>query len=390
MPGAITCRIERVKSHPQRRVVVIGANGHFGRRICLRLLREPDIELIVASRATQRAEQLAHELRALAPKASIQCASLDQESKNFASDLCALAPYLVVHTAGPYQGQDYRVARACLSCASHYVDLADGRAFVTGFDTLDALAVERGVLLVTGASSVPGLSSAVVNSVRSRFKSIESIAISIAPAKRTPRGVSTMASVLSYCGRPFKVKQEGVWQQVFGWQDLRIQHYRGLGWRLSAACDVPDLSLLPQWLGNVRSVSFHAALACPIEHLALWLMAACTRLGLVPDWRRYVPMLAWLGELYRGWGPQTGAMAVAVSGISVFGEPLRVIWQLTADENHGPEIPCSPALILTRKLLDGSMTVRGAMPCINQFGLDDFAQEVRAFNISWQLLETRL
>jgi saccharopine dehydrogenase-like NADP-dependent oxidoreductase len=60
-------------------------------------------------------------------------ATLDIDDPRFGDALRALGPALVIHCAGPFQNQDYRVALAALSCGAHYIDLADGREFVTGF-----------------------------------------------------------------------------------------------------------------------------------------------------------------------------------------------------------------------------------------------------------------
>jgi len=90
----------------------------------------------------------------------------------FADTLDAVRPTVVVHTAGPFQalggdGDRYIVARACVRHGCHYVDMCDDRSFVEGFaDSLDAAATEAGVTLITGASTTPGLTSAVVQRFR--------------------------------------------------------------------------------------------------------------------------------------------------------------------------------------------------------------------------------
>ena len=193
--------------------------------------------------------------------AVINPAGLDQSSQEFEADLLALRPDIVIHTAGPYQGQDYRVARACIEARCHYIDLADGRDFVRGFGSLDDDAKRNDLLLVSGASTLPGLSSVVIDSLRGEFKTIRKIEISIAPAHQTPRGASTVAAVLSYCGRPFQVLVDGQWVTKHGWHDLRRYRYPEFGTRLGGACDVPDLGLLPDYIEGVEIVTFHAALS---------------------------------------------------------------------------------------------------------------------------------
>ena len=326
-------------------------------------------------------------LAAEAPGAAVRAASVDQLASNFADDLAAISPDIVAHTAGPYQDQDYTVARACIAIGCHYIDLADGRAFVRDFHELDAAAREQQVLLVSGASTLPGLSSAVVEEVRDRFASIQSIETSIAPAHQTPRGIGTVAAVLSYCGKPFDVLEDGRWQTRFGWQDLRRQRYPDLGRRLSGACDVPDLALFPDYVEGLRTSTFHAALEASWEQLSLWLMAGLTRVGLIRSWRRAIPPMRKISDKLTSLGSDRGGMQMRIAGVDHAGQPLTLHWNLLAMSNHGPEIPCVPLLILVRKLAAGREAMRGAMPCLGLISLQEFDEEVDDLDIHWILSE---
>jgi NAD(P)-dependent dehydrogenase (short-subunit alcohol dehydrogenase family) len=371
-----------------KKIVVIGGTGHFGGRICRRLVGENNTELVVTSRNDASAKSLADELQKLSPDAVISAARIDQSSADFENDLKSLCPDVVIHTAGPYQGQDYRVAEACIECDSHYIDLADGREFVQGFDSLHERARLRGVLLVSGASTLPGLSSAVIDQFRDRFDSILEIEISIAPAHQTPRGVSTIAAVLSYCGKPFEVLVNGSWGIMHGWQDMRTQRYPVLGTRFSGACDVPDLGLLPNYVDGSETVTFHAALESKWEQVALWIMGWLTRLRLVKDWSGLVPAFSWLSDRLINLGSDTGGMRIKLSGIALDQNTKSVTWLLIARQNHGPEIPCSPALVLARKLAAGQISARGAFPCLGMFTLSEFDTEISDLDIDWAIDET--
>jgi hypothetical protein len=368
-------------------IVVIGSTGHFGGRICRRLVDEPNIELVVTSRKEADAARVAMELGAEHSSARIRPACLDQHSTSFEDDLRRLNPKIVLHTAGPYQGQDYRVAEACASCGSHYIDLADGREFVEGFSCLNETALQRDVLLVSGASTLPGLSSAVVDSLRDRFSQVYTIEISIAPAHQTPRGIGTVSAVLSYCGKPFQVLTDGAWGTKYGWQDLRVQRYPQLGTRLSGACDVPDLVLLPKYVDGVRTVTFHAALEAPWEQLTLWIMAWLTRLRVVRDWSRYTSTFYRISGRLISLGSDTGGMHIRLTGTDKDRKSKECTWHITAGQNHGPEIPCSPALVLARKLTRDEIPQRGAYACLGLMNLSDFELEVQDLNISWEVAE---
>lgn len=341
------------------RVVVLGGTGHFGGRICRRLSQCSDIDLIAPGHA-----------------------DLDMRSPEFCASLRNLRPDVLIHTAGPFQHQDYAVARACIESGCHYVDLADGRDFVLGFSALDAEAKAAGVTLISGASTLPGVSSSVVEQARPRFADIVSVETSIAPAHQTPRGLATMSSVLGYCGKSFTSLRNGSWKTIHGWQDLRVQRYPKLGSRLSAACDVPDLELMPAKISGLQTASFHAALDAWWEQISLWLMAWLSRIGMVRDWTRFAKSISAISDRTRGLGSKCGGMRLRISGVDDDGRKLRVDWFVLATNNHGPEIPCTPSIVVTKKLLRGDIVRRGAFACWNLFTIDELLAEMTEFDIS--------
>ena len=54
---------------------------------------------------------------------------------------------------------------------------------------------------------------------------------------------------------------------------------------------------------------------------------------------------------------------------------------LAAGSNHGPEIPCTPAIVLTRKLVRGEWAQPGAGPCLGLFSIDELMAELAGFDI---------
>jgi hypothetical protein len=367
------------------KVLVLGGTGHFGARISRRLAAIAGFELIITSRDLFRAEMLVDKLSERNPNKRISALALDQESADFAAQLRALRPFVVIHAAGPFQRQGYRVARACIDAGSHYIDLADGRSFVADFEALNAQAQAADVLLVTGASTLPGVSGAVIDGLRGRFRQIEEIEIAIAPAHRTPRGLGMVAGVLSYCGRPIRTLIGGEWQVRYGWQNLQWQRFPGLGARLSGACDVPDLELLPRHVPGVRTVVFQAALEAEVELLTLWCMAWLKRYKLVDDWSRHARSLRRLSTSTRRLGSDKGGMRIRLAGTAQDGKPGEVQWNLLALDNHGPEIPSTPAVVLVRKLLRDEIFSRGARPCLGLFSEQELLEELAGLSISTTL-----
>ncbi|MCC7484623.1 MAG: saccharopine dehydrogenase NADP-binding domain-containing protein [Burkholderiales bacterium] len=360
------------------RVVVIGGHGDLGARICRALDAEPGMEVVAAGRGPGTA----------GGGGRIRSAQLDIDSLGFTAALKALAPDLVVHCAGPFQGQDYRVAAAAVAAKSHYVDLADVRRFVADFaGRFDRQARSAGLIAVSGASTLPALSTAVMDSIATRFRTLKGVWIVIAPAQRTPRGAATMAGVLGCAGRPFRRLDGGEWKTAWGWQDLRRVRLAGLGKRWAAACDAPDLELLPARYPSLRTVEFHAALETGVQHLGLWLAAALRRAGLALPLERWAARLDRAAGLLDGPGSDRGGMLVAMACERADGSRALAEWHLTAAGGHGSEIPCMAAVILARRLVCGGLAERGAFACMGLVSLAEFEAEFARWGMTTVLKE---
>jgi saccharopine dehydrogenase-like NADP-dependent oxidoreductase len=346
--------------------VVLGGYGNFGRRIVDDLARDRDHRIIVAGRDAQQAKAVADQVGGLAEPAVI-----DSRAANLAAELKRLGASVVVHTAGPYQGQDYAVAQACIEARSHYVDLADGRAYVCGIGALDEAARRNDLLIVSGASSVPALSSAVVDMLRPLFSTIESIEHGITSGAKPP-GLAAMAGVLGYAGKPVAQWRDGAWRTMYGWQDLTRRSYPPpVGARWLANCDVPDLELFPQRYAPVRTVVFRAGVAMAasmfVTSAASWLVRA----GLMNSLTPYVPALRSAALAVERLGSKCSAMHVTVNGRDAHSRPVSRTWWLLASNDHGPYVPGFPAIALARKVLRGEIETRGAMPCMGLLTVDE-------------------
>lgn len=361
------------------RVVVIGGYGNFGARVCRGLAGSPSIEVIAAGRHPD----------AVRGDPNVQHAQLDHSARDFPAALKRLAPGLVIHCAGPFQSQDYRVALAAMAAGSHYLDLADGRQFVARFSQHvhpAARAAQR--VAISGASSVPALSSAVIDSLIARLPKIEEIQIAIAPGQRAPRGEATIAAVLGYAGRRFKWRSGGAWRDAWGWQELKRLRFYGLGGRWAAACDVPDLELFPKRYPGVRTMEFRASLEVGAQQFALWLAALLRRRGMALPIERWAKPLGRIASWMDVFGGDLGGMLVSVTGMRPDGSRARIEWHLTADSQDGPEIPCMAAILLARKLAQGGVAEPGAFPCMGFLALPEFETEFSRWRITTVVRES--
>jgi hypothetical protein len=362
----------------EHRVVVVGGYGFFGCRLVERLALQPGIHVTVAGRSLEEAQALVGRLRPHAT-ARLDAAAIDAMSMGLPRELARLSPTTVVLASGPFQGLEYRVARACISVGANYIDLADARAFVVAIEELDPAAKAAGVFVSSGASSVPALSSAAVDHLARGMSRVRSIDIGISPGNRTERGLSTVKAILSYCGKPIPTHGPA---RAMGWSGSRRHRYpEPVGRRWLSPCDVPDLVLLPHRYAGAPNVQFGAGLELSFLHRGMNVMAWAARRGLVRDWAAHARWLKGAADIFKSWGSDAGAMHVTVTGLQGDQAEASRAWSLVATQGDGPYVPTLAAAALVRKLSSGDVLPAGARPCVGSLSLEDFEKEARGLAI---------
>lgn len=361
-----------------RKTLILGGYGNFGKRIATALVKS-SLPIIIAGRDKEKAESLATTLKQRFPHSIIETAIFDVRNA-LEEQLEALKPAVVINTCGPFQNSDYTVAETCIRHKVHYIDLADGREFVRDITALNKQAKENGVLVVSGASTVPGLSSAVLDAYNHEFSSIDSLLFGISPGQQAERGLATTQGILTYVGK--QLQPFAGHQRSYGWQDIYRQNYPELGKRWMANCDIPDLDLLPERYG-IQSIRFSAGMEHWLLHFGIWVLSWCVRLGLPLHLPKYASFLLRVSHVFDKLGTAHGGMHVIMEGKDTVGKKYRRKWFIIAKDGDGPHIPTIPAIILAKKLVAGKMAASGAMPCVGLVTLEEYKAQLQEFTISY-------
>lgn len=362
------------------RLLIIGGYGNFGQHICRRLHRESGITLIIAGRNIDKAQAFA---KTLTPTHPIETETIDIH-KNLSEALSHIKPDLVIHTSGPYQGQDYHVARACIKQGCHYIDLADAREFVASIDVLDAAAKENNCLIISGASSVPCLTSALIDHYSPMFKEVTQAYYGISTTQKNNRGQATTEAILSYTGHAFNTVSDGKNTQIYGWQGLKRRSFWKLGKRWLSDCDIPDLTLFRQRYPNLQTIEFKAGLEISILHLGLWALSYLRRWRLLPRLDRFAPAMMYIANFFDRFGSEKSGFYMRLSGTDFENSPKTIEFDLVARSGHGPFIPAMPAVILAKKLAQKQIKERGATACMGLVTRDEYLDILADLDIEWK------
>jgi hypothetical protein len=300
-----------------------------------------------------------------------------------------IMPDLLVDASGPFQryGDDpYRVVKACLSCGIDYMDFADGADFVKDFRQFDADARERGLFVLTGVSSFPALSAAVVRRLAHGLTQVTDIAAGIAPSPKVNVGVNVVAAIASYAGKPTQMLRGGKTVNAYPFTESKPYTIAPAG-RLPlrnlrfALAEVPDQYLLPSEWPNLQSIWIGAAVSPQIYTYLFGALAWLVRWRLLPSLSPFTVIMQRIAQAWR-WGEHRGGMFVEVTGTDAQAGMQRRSWHLVAEADDGPNIPAMPAAALVLRCLNGRRPQHGARPASAELELEDFTSLFGRFRIA--------
>ncbi|MEG2806334.1 DUF4166 domain-containing protein [Stenotrophomonas sp.] len=354
------------------KILLLGGYGVFGGRLARLLADLSGIELLICGRNLAAARAFcagyvgAPRLRPL---------QVDRQA--IAQVLADERPDLLVDASGPFQDygeQPYGVVQACIAARIPYLDFADAADFVFGVAQFDAQARQAGVFVLSGVSSFPVLTAAVLRRM-TQDMDIETVEGGIAPSPYAGIGLNVMRAVVGYAGAPVKLRRHGVDGHGVGLAESRRftvavpgrLPLRNLHFSL---VDVPDLQVLPPEHPGMTDIWIGAGPVPESLHRVLNLLAKARA-------RLRLPSLAPLSTLFytvlnlMKFGEHRGGMYVRATGRRD-GRALEQSWHLLAEGEDGPYIPSMAVEAVLRKLLAGQRPADGARPATHALELEDY------------------
>lgn len=357
---------------PSLKILVLGGYGVFGGRLVHLLSDLPQLTLVICGRSRAKAEAFCADYAG-----SAEAVSLVLDRRDIASALVEQQPDLVVDASGPFQdyGSDrYRVIGACIHAGVNYLDFADAADFVFGVSQFDEKARQAGVFVLSGVSSFPVLTAAVLREMAGSMD-IVSVEGGIAPSPYAGIGLNVMRAVVGYAGAPVKLTREGKKGHGIGLAESRRYTVavpgelplRNLRFSL---VDVPDLQVLPPEHPTLADIWMGAGPVPELLHRVLNVLAKVrAKLGL-PSFEPFSRLFYVVLNLMK-FGEHRGGMYVHARGLRA-GHTVERSWHLLAEGDDGPFIPSMAIEAIVRKLLRGEVPSAGARAATHALDLADY------------------
>lgn len=354
------------------RVLILGGYGVFGGRLAELLADEPRLELLICGRDAARAAAFCERYTGAA---TVRPVALDRA--DIAAALAEHRPALVVDASGPFQNYGehrYRVVEACIGARVDYLDFADAADFVFGVGAHDAAARAAGVFVLSGVSSFPVLTAAVLRRMANMME-IRAVEGGIAPSPYAGIGLNVMRAVVGYAGAPVKLWRGGRPATAPGLAESR-RYTVAVPGRLPlnsirfSLVDVPDLQVLPPEHPGLQDIWMGAGPVPESLHRILNLLARARAQFRLPSLVPFSRLFYWVLNRMR-FGEHRGGMYVRATGTRKK-RLVELSWHLLAEGDDGPYIPSMAVEAIVRRLLAGERPEPGARPAVRALELDDY------------------
>lgn len=346
------------------KILILGGYGVFGGRL-VQLLAGQGLHLIVAGRDLDRARAFCASHSGTEPVMA--------DRATIAQTLQTHRPDILVDASGPFQnyGPDpYQILRACVATGTNYLDFADGADFVAGVSAFDAEAKAAGIFALSGVSSFPVLTAAVLAEAAKTMQ-ITHVTGGIAPSPHAGVGLNVLRAVLGYAGQPVRLIRDGRPATGRGLADTQRMTIAPPGAlpldnTLFSLLDVPDLRAIPAVMPDIKSLWLGAG---PRPEPLHRLLITLARLRL-PHLDRLAPVAHKVLNVVR-YGAHRGGMVLHITG-SANGQPVTRSWHMLAEGDDGPLIPAMAIAFLIGKAQQCHPPDPGARTAIGALDLVDY------------------
>ena len=367
------------------KILILGGYGVFGGRLA-HLLADTDLHIIIAGRDLSRARAFC---AAWVGTATTEPVKADRAT--IAQTLNTHQPDILIDASGPFQDygpNPYTVLQACIDTGTNYLDFADGATFVNGIQQFDAAAKAAKIFALSGVSSFPVLTAAVLRDM-AKTMTIHQVSGGIAPSPYAGVGRNVMRAVLSYAGSQVPLIRNGQAATATGiGETLRYTiappGALPLHNTLFSLVDVPDLRAIPAVLPEIHSLWIGAGPVPEPLHRLLILLARARAALRLPSLEPLAPLCHAVLDAAK-FGEHRGGMFIEATGTEN-GHPLTRAWHMLAEGDDGPLIPSMACEAIIRQARTGTAPAPGARSGIDALTLADYEQLflARAITTGWR------
>ena len=228
-------------------ILVLGGYGGTGRIFCRYLLKETDVNVVIAGRNVQKAHDLCECLKQSYDENRVStryAEASDQQSLREAFRGIDLV--LVAATTTQWARQ---IAEAALTSGADYLDIYFRQDVYPELEILSRQIEQAGRCFITQAGFHPGLPSAFIRHGAAYFDEYEKAVIAFAMNARIERGESVYELIDLIADYQADIFKDGKWRHATYRDTVSIDFGRSFGVRQCMPMDMIETRIMPEWFG---------------------------------------------------------------------------------------------------------------------------------------------
>ncbi len=290
-------------------VAVIGGTGVFGQYIVEGLLQSPiDFSITVAARNKKTFDKV---FSVVSPRLTFQSVDLTNPAS---LEQLLDGIQIVILAAGPFQGFTSQLALTASRMGVHYIDICDDPAYIERLITVSKELNQSKALLLSGLSSLPGISMRLIDIAHNRFDRIDSVSIGLFIGNSNKKGHGAVMSSLDSLDKTASVIENGQHKEIPVWSDKELYLYpKPIGVIPSYSFNSPDALLAAQHF-KIRDLRVKVGFEWRLARWSFLFFKLATKFcsvrlikGLV---RGLFPLFSW----FHRFGSERGCVSVIMRG----------------------------------------------------------------------------
>lgn len=330
-------------------ILVIGGTGVFGSLIVDELLASP-LKFHVSAAA--RGSGAVNKSRRIDGRHAFVTLDLND---TLALQRTVTGHAIVILAAGPFQEISAEVALVSTRAGAHFIDINDSPAYharlVGVADELKA----TGRAVLSGMSSLPGISLPLFCAIKDDFDTIDAIEIALFIGNANKKGAAAVHSALENLTTPVTVWRGGKKRTTMGWTKKVLHPFpKPIGAKPAYSFASPDPLVFPE-IATFRDLTVKVSFESRMVRGLFTLLHSVAHLGWYAAVKHLIDAARPLWNLTRVFGSEWGCVSVVVKGLKD-GRSLIRQAALLAPES-GQRLAALPSVLAAEALARG--TVRG-------------------------------
>lgn len=330
-------------------ILVIGGTGVFGSLIVDELLASP-LKFHVSAAA--RGSGAVNKSRRIDGRHAFVTLDLND---TLALQRTVTGHAIVILAAGPFQQIGAEVALASTRAGAHFIDINDSPAYHARLVGVAGGLKATGRAVLSGMSSLPGISVPLFCAIKDGFDTIEAIEIALFIGNANKKGPAAVHSALENLTTPVTVWRGGKKRSTMGWTQKALHPFPyPIGAVPAYSLASPDPLILAE-IAAFQDLAVKVGFESRTVRGLFTLLHGVAHLGWYATVKRFIDTARPLWNLTGRLGTERGCVSVVVRGRRN-GEPTNRQAALVAAES-GQRLAALPSILAAEALARG--TVRG-------------------------------